>query len=200
MAIVLLFLADCYATNQLDIRIVDLSFGRRQVEQIVLDQPDIGRVIRREPALREILECRFSGSLQGARVYWDHRETVGGRPAEHLPTFFGYPPLIRISRRFGTSAVDKCAMLLFELNNLEIDREYQLLLSAPVGKRKSREEFALACVRIEFEAMNKTRSFFETHPIRSANIDKDPNYYATLRSGNDFAAYLRWLDQRDASA
>lgn len=188
-----------YARPQVQKIFSDLSFGGRQVEQIICDQPDMGEIIKREPVLRLMLLWYFAGELTGPRVYWDCREPTS-RPADHLPALSGYPALIRVSRKSGSSAVDKCTMLLFELLNSEIDKEYQSLLSAPVENRKSRDDFATSCVRLEFSASQKTKLFFLKHPLAKANFKNDPNYTGLIASQGDFAVYLRWLDGLDSKA
>ena len=120
----------------------DLSFGCRQVEQVICDRPDMGKIISRDPSLRQMLICHFAGASGNGRVYWDCREPDSGRPAEHLGVHFGYPAMVRVAKKCGSSSIDKCAMLVFELLNLQLDNEFDLLATAAVEKRKSREAFA----------------------------------------------------------
>jgi hypothetical protein len=193
MLVLLAITFDIFAINLFSAQLADLSFGRRQVEQVMLDRPDMAEVIQREPALRQMLELHFAGECKSGRVYWDSREPRNAA-ADHLPTILGYPRLIRLSKYCKISPVDKCTMLVFELLNFQIDREYQLLFSSAAENRKSKDEFAILCVRLEFEARQKTRSFFTKHPLREAKLEDDPNYFLTLRESDNFAEYLSWLD------
>lgn len=176
----------------------DLSFGNKQVEQFICDRPDAGEVIRRDPVLRMVLVWYFAGELKGERVYWDYREPeAGGQPADHLPRFWGYPALVRVTNERGISGIDKCTMLVFELFNSPVDREIQLLTIASPDERKSRDEFAIACVRHEFEAAEKTKAFFLKHPLSNATVNNDPNYNQMVSSRMTFSDYLSTLGALD---
>jgi hypothetical protein len=189
--------ARIYVTTCLISQAKDLSFGQRQVEQVICDQPDMGEVINREPELKRALIWWFAGELNGRRIYWDNREPEDSRTvAEHLPAYYLYPAMIRI-RRTRATPVDKCVSLAFELNNLEVDREYQKLLTASIKDRKNREEFAKDCVRLEYEAGKRIQVFFQRHPITVANLYFDIDYYSiTLQTGT-FTDYLHWLETLD---
>lgn len=203
------FAVNCFVGQQADIGfrhgqveqvIGNLLFGQRQVEQFICDRPDAGEIIKREPVLRLLLIWYFAGELKGCRAYWDYREPTGGQPAEHLPSLSGYPALIRVSNKCGSSPIDKCTMLVFELMNLETDKEYQLLFNAPIEKRKSRDDFAASCVRLEFAALKKTQLYFIAHPLAEANYKKNPYYSSVISSQADFSVYSRWLDGLDSKA
>jgi hypothetical protein len=176
----------------------DLSFGQRQVEQIVCDQPDIGEILRRESVLRLTLIWNFAGGLKGNRVYWDCREPTSGQPAEHLMSGGNYPALVRVSSK--GSASDKCASLLFELNNLAIDQEFQVLVTSVAEKRKSREDFATSCIRHEFDATKATQRYFREHPLAEVNFQNSPYYCSLILFSGDFSDYLKWLDSRNQNA
>lgn len=177
----------------------DLAFGCRQVDQFICDRPDAGKLIKRDPVLRMMLVWYFAGELNGDRVYWDYRRPVGGgQPADHLPRYWGYPALIRVSNDREISAIDKCTMLVFELLNSEVDKENELLNTSPPSKRKSRDEYAIACVRHEFEAGQKTRAFFLSHPLPNATFQNDPNYSSFVSSQITFSEYLSYLDTVDS--
>jgi hypothetical protein len=172
----------------------DISFGNRQLEQFMCDRPDTRKVVEREPVLRQMLIWCFAGEFTHNRVYWDSREPTGGSPAEHLPSLAGYPALIEVTNSCDTSAIDKCTMLLFELCNVESDKEYQRLLGSTIGHRKSRDDFAMSCVRLEFVAGKRTQRFFKEHPIEGATFKNSPYYMSLLLELDSFSDYLQFLD------
>src|SRR4051794_34550011 len=75
----------------------DLSFACTQIELIKCDRPDIGALIQRDQLLYFRLIWYFSRDSEGVRVYWDSREPASGWPAEHIPSYYEYPTLIRVT-------------------------------------------------------------------------------------------------------
>src|SRR6185295_8166012 len=80
------------------------AFGRRQVEAVIRDRPDMAVVIIREPALREMLESRFEGDGWSGRVRWDNREPRSSPEAEHEWHTDIQPTRVRISKNPNISA------------------------------------------------------------------------------------------------
>ena len=39
----------------------DLDFGKRQVEQVISDRPEMGEIFKKVPEIRKIAELRFAG-------------------------------------------------------------------------------------------------------------------------------------------
>lgn len=200
MVTYLLILGHLSGINTIVVGQSDLCFGRRQVEQIICDRPDMSEVIGRESALKQVLESCFAGEFKGRRVHWDCKEPKSGRPAEHRMSYSDCPALIRVSSSSNLSAEDKCAMLVFELCNLQNDEEFQKLATAVVEKKLSRNDFANSCVRLEFTALKKTQSFFSEHPLTIRNSDNSVVYRSLVAFSGSFSDYLLWLDQRDNKA
>src|ERR1044072_2559658 len=121
----------------------DLAFGEKQLEQFMIDRPDTAIIIKRNPMFKWMCVWQFAGGLSGDRMYWNNREPEYSS-ADHRPPLYG-PAYVRVTK--DEPAIDKCTMLLFELLNREVDDEYQALIESPADKRKSREEFAVRCVR-----------------------------------------------------
>jgi hypothetical protein len=184
----------------LEAQLADLSFGIRQVEQVCCDRPDMTEIINGEPALRRMLVFHFAGELKGRRTYWDYHEPVTGRPAEHSRSYRERPALVRVSNRSDSSAVDKCVMLVFELFNHQNEGAFRILQSAAIGRVISSEVYANECVRLEFEALKKTKAFFRAHPIANVNTSRDIHYHSFIEHYEDFSRYQRYLDQLDSNA
>jgi hypothetical protein len=169
----------------------DLDFGKRQVEQVISDRPEMGEIFKKVPEVRKIAELRFTGEANGSRVYWDNREPVGERPAEHMTSTPRYPSVIRVSSK--PKPIDACVMLLFELNNYMFDREYNKLRNSSPNQRTSREAFAESCVRCEFAAVLETKAIFKKHPLPVQDPDDCPYYSGVLAHEEDFSTYKKWL-------
>ena len=85
------------------------------------------------------------------------------------------------------------ACLLFELINSKVDNEYEKLGTEGLTRR----EFAVNCVRSEFEAAKLTRLFFQVIPIDGAKVRMDDKYIEYVLGYGEFEAYLSWCDQLD---
>jgi hypothetical protein len=172
---------------------VEPSFGHSQVEQFIRDRPGVSEVINREPALRAMLEASFEGAPETGRVHWDKREPTAST-AQHLHSRYGLPTLVRVTKRSDTSAVDKCAKLLFELYNVQSDGYFNALRPMVASDQISREDYARSVARGEFTAAKKTRDFFRTHPLTDGNSDDNSWYKWLLEVPEELSAYLRSID------
>jgi hypothetical protein len=170
----------------------DLDFGNVQVEQFIRDRPDTANIIRRHPMLRHMLIWNFAGGLMGKRIYWGDSEPDGG--ADHLPAYGDRCSMVRVTKK--ESGIDQCASLLFEVLNVEIDKEGESLQNAFAEDRKSRYEFARSCVRHEFRVKEKLERFFRKCPLEGATKEKDPYYNWMSSSGMDFETYLRRVENK----
>src|SRR5215207_1118817 len=127
MFLYLLILADVCAVNCLATQQADLAFGHAQVEAVMRDRPEMGVVIKREPALRAMLDWSFGGQFRTNHTYWDPKEPTSGQPASNILVF------VRVTSKPSTSAVDKCAGLVFELQSLQLDKEWETLKNAALA-------------------------------------------------------------------
>jgi hypothetical protein len=153
---------------------LDLDFGKRQVEQVISDRPEMGDFFTKVPELRKIAELKFAGEGNASRVYWDNREPVGECPAEYMVSTPDYPSVVRVSSK--SNATEAFTSLLFELNNFMIDREYDKLRISSPNQHTNREEFAESCVRSEFEAILKTKALIKNQPLPVQDWNACPFY------------------------
>jgi hypothetical protein len=169
----------------------DQAFGHSQVEQVICDRPDMGPVINRAPALRALLESCFAGKFNGQRVYWDCREPVIGPRSEHIPPYLEYPDLVRVSSRPSISAIDKCTLLVLELQHGRSNTNLGALSDMVARKRISRNDFARSCVRLEFLGLQRTQEFFRKHPLAEIGSKINPEYNSIIATPNEFLDYLK---------
>jgi hypothetical protein len=189
----LLILAGLCAINSSVAQQADQTFGHSQVEQFICDRPGVGDVINREPALRAFLESGFAGELTGQRVYWDSREPVAAI-SERIPAYTEYPSLVRVSGNRPNSAIDKCMMLVFELQHGPFEKNRESLFNMAMRRQISRTDFARSCVRLEFQASRKTQQFFHKHPLADENSKENPHYVSTMRIPSEFSEYIQSLE------
>jgi hypothetical protein len=183
-------------TDLQDDRQADMAFGRSQVAQVICDRPDMGPIIQSNADLSKTLAILFAGPRSELRVYWDCREPVSGRPAEHHMLWNNYPAMVRVSSNIETG-VDKCAALVFELSNMPVDREWKLLFMSLPEKRKSRKDFATDCVEAEYLASKRTQTYFQLHPIADETDEANPYYQSLMALSGDFDDYLNYLHGLD---
>jgi hypothetical protein len=170
----------------------DLDFGNAEVEQFIRDRPDTADIIRHHSMLRRMLIWNFAGGLNGKRIYWGDNEPEGG--ADHIAGYGDRCSMVRVTKR--ESGIDKCTSLLFELLNVEIDKEGEILQNASPHDRKSRYEFAKSCVRDEFRVKEMLEWFFRKYPLEGATKEKDPYYTWISSSGMHFETYLRRVENK----
>jgi hypothetical protein len=174
------------------------SFGHSQVEQFICDRLGVGEIINREPALRALLESGFAGDLTGGqRVYWDCREPIAAT-SERYSAYTEYPSLVRVTGKLQSSAVDKCFMLVFELQHGPFERNRDSLFNMAMRGRISRNDFARSCVRLEFQAAMKTQEFFRRHPLADGNSEENPHYASIMGIPGEFSDYIHLLEGPDS--
>jgi hypothetical protein len=172
------------------------SFGHSQVEQFILDRPGVGDVINRELALRAVLESGFAGEFDGQRVYWDFREPVNAI-SQRVPAYTEYPSLVRVSGKLPSSAIDKCVMLVLELQHGSFNNNREALFNMATKRQISRNDFAKSCARLEFLASQKTQEFFRKHPLADDNSDENPHYRWVMQVPSEYSDFIRSLEGPD---
>ena len=191
MFMYLFVLAEVCALNSLATQQADLAFGHEQVEAVIRDRPDMGVVINREPALRAMLNWSFGGQFRSNRTYWDPQEPTTDQGAQNFQVY------VWVTSKPRVSAVDKCAMLVFELHSRQLDTEWETLKNAALAGKINREVYAVGCVCIEFEALKKTQVYFANHPLKEAQSQENPRYHGIVGRNVDFSGYLEWLNGLD---
>lgn len=160
----------------------DSEFGRRQVEQMLADRPDMKEVIGPEHPVYQWVVDGFQGKYLGQRVYWNASSPRTGRAAEHAIPYGNYPPYISISGGAETTPVDKWAAVVFELHNLQNFESFtRLAADATTGKVKA-DEYAVKCVMLEYDAQLRTQKLFAANPLPESPHGRDHWYNAWVKS------------------
>jgi hypothetical protein len=172
--------------------------GRIFVLPYLLDRPGTAQVITANKELRDFLESTFAGIETGHRVRWDNAKPInidGG--AETYPPYQGGLCEIRVSNDSSYSAIDKCALLVFELHNAKSDSQSRAVDELAYKGQMSRNDFARRRTQKEFESGRKTRDFFRQHPlVPSSRLSRkeNPQYHDFLSYPDNFSNYLNSPD------
>jgi hypothetical protein len=161
-----------------------ISFGRRQVDQMLVDRPDMAGVLRDDDPVMLWVVAGFNGDRSGKRVYWNADSPASGQPAEHAPSYEGYPPYVRLSGGTDATGNDKWAGVVFELFNLENAAAFSALGERAMAGELDADTYATECVKLEHAAAKKTEQFFEMHPLPGAEPGQNA-MYDSIRSFPD---------------
>ncbi len=160
----------------------DGNFGRRQVEQMLADRPDMQGVIGTDHPIYQWVVDGFQGKHIGQRVYWNADSPRAGRAAEHATPYGHYPPYISISGGTETTPVDKWGAVVFELQNLQNHESFNQLTSESVAGKLTADEYATKCVMLEYEAQLRTHKLFSAYPLPSSSHGRDRWYNSWVKA------------------
>ena len=114
-----------------------LSYGMRQIDQILDDRPEMQNALDPGHPLMKWIADHFETGDRGQRIVWDHREPKSGQPAEHVAAYDSYFPQIRVTTSSDYTGLDKWVFVIFERMNIEGDAKQDLLLDDLVHWRLS---------------------------------------------------------------
>jgi hypothetical protein len=166
----------------------DLSFGHRQLEQVLADRPDMRKTLPDEYTIQWIIDS-FNGDMFGSRVYWIADAPEGGFPSIYYSPQRAAPAMIRVSADPGITPLDKWAALIFEFHNLSGSKEFIAASDLAYSGRITGEEYAIACVELEYQAMRRAKQFFKKHPLPQGDNSEDQLYARLLHVPSSFEEY-----------
>lgn len=167
----------------------ELSFGRRQIDQMLTDRPDMAGILSdSDPILLWIVDG-LNGDRIGQRVYWNAIPPLSSF-AEHALPFEIYPPHICLSDDSEVSPTDKWAGLVYELFNLENAKAFPELFSKAMEGKLDREAYGRECTKLEYLALSKATAFFQERPLPNADSGNNPHYAHISQAPSTFEEYL----------
>ena len=187
----LFILSVAYAT---DPATIPSRYGMRQIEQMCDDRPDMDGVFPDGHQLVTWCATQFEKGEMGRRIIWDHTEPAMDLPAEHWPHVDGHAAAIRISQMRPSTGLDKWVLLVFEFHNIQRESDRLRLQDALCRRKISLDQFAVACTRSEFEALQMTIHFLEKHGIQSLAKKADEISLLVLNSPLGFDEFLEGYD------
>ncbi|MEM6691938.1 MAG: hypothetical protein AAF664_21090, partial [Planctomycetota bacterium] len=136
-----------------------LSFGEKQVLQLLADRPAMIGVLDEDgPTYKWACE-QFTSGYEGRRIHWDYALPHFGLDSEYV-SWTGknfLPGLVRISGRQGLSGVDQWMVLLYELENIKNASEMSRLVEFSIETESPREYFIREAVQMEFDAFHRLK-------------------------------------------
>lgn len=193
---VLLFIFWCspleHVLGQGTITSPDRRHGSAQLQQLLLDRPDMKGVLPPGTAVNTWIESAFANTA-GRRVYWDNRVPVSGRTGEHTLPTDGYPCSVRITNESKVSPLDKFSILIFELHNAKRASERHELRTLALAGGLSEQDFAERFVTTEFYAVLETQAFLKAHLFDRMTTQTDYFTLSYLNAGDDLNAFLQHL-------
>ena len=158
-----------------------VTFGDRQVAQMLADRPDMAGVLPENHAVMRWIVKSFNGGRTGFRVYWN-ADSPGDSGASHAPRYGGYPAQLLISGGTETTPIDKWAGVVYEFFNLENTEGFAELLEQARTGEIDGHEYAFRCTKLEFDAAKKTEAYFASHPLPKIGVAKN-EWYEWITSG-----------------
>lgn len=153
-----------------------LSFGQRQLEQLLADRPDMKDAIPDSHYVASWVAESLNGDRFGSRVYWVADSPRSGAPAECYPPNQGVPAMVRLTAGTELTPIDKWASVVFELHNLLGSDKLTAATKQAYRGELNGEEYAIECVKLEFQALEMTAEFFEKHPLPKSEHGRDVFY------------------------
>jgi hypothetical protein len=197
MALLCLASASCNKSPETLDESKPISFGQRQVDQIVADRPDMAGILSNDDPVLQWIISGFNGDQLGQRIHWHARSPLSGSTAEHGAAYYGYPAYISVSGGTETTPIDKWASVVYELYNLENSADFEELSNQVMAGEIDGDGYALKCVELEFSAIEKTKSFFEKHNLPNSQHGNDPWYNWVSGEIGTFESYLESLQEND---
>lgn len=165
------------------------AFGRRQVEQMLDDRPDMRGVLPESHPLFTWVVTGFNGDRFGRRVYWLADSPRGGYPSMFIPPYGEIPPFIQLSAGAELTPVDRWASVIFELHNLQGFEQSDKLVEQAMRGELTGQQYAMECVRLEYEAGLRAKEQFLKSPIPEAQHKRNPVYHQILSMKPTFAEH-----------
>ena len=124
------------------------------------ERPAIERALRDRPILKAWIIGQFDGATTGFHVYWDGREPITRRAAEHEYPYGFEVAKVRI--RSTDSGLDQLTGLIFELHNMWAHETFEAVWGAALRGEIDKGEFTQRMLEQEFIALQRTREFLHT--------------------------------------
>lgn len=154
-----------------------VSFGNRQIDQMIDDRADMAGVLKSNDPVFLWIANSFSGEQIGERIYWNENCPTGMIGCNQGPSG-GYPGFVTVTASSDITPIDKWAVVIFELFNIQNYEKFeQLTVEARLGSIDI-ETFANSSVALEFAAELRTNKFLHDNPFK--NVSEREQLYGWL--------------------
>jgi hypothetical protein len=177
-----------HSSNSADTR-NGVSFGRRQIDQMLADRPDMVGILRDDHPIMLWIIDSMNGQRIGQRIYWNANSPKSSF-AEHALPYEIYPPHICLSGGTEVSPIDKWAGLVYELFNLENAKAFPELYYKAMEGELDRAGYGKECAKLEYLALQKAKAFFRENPLPNADSGNNPHLIHISQSPATFDEYI----------
>ena len=148
----------------------DLRFGEEQVDQMMLDRPEMFKCVNKKDVIYTWVMRRFAGEAIGQRIYWSSDlPDCGNCLASSAGPEDGNNGVIRIRWTYdsGVSANEMipCELMwqcvVYETFNISTYKTLHSYNDAALEGSMSKQEWVYNCSKLEFNAMHKTKNFYK---------------------------------------
>jgi hypothetical protein len=168
----------------------EISFGRRQVDQMLADRPDMVGILDEDDPIFCWIVDGMNGGIIGQRIYWNANTPESGSAAEHASPYEGYPPHVCISGGTEITGHDRWACAVYELFNIKNTKEFEDAYTKAMAGTLDGDAYAKECARLEYIALTKAKEFFKKHPLPNAKPGHHEEYEQITGVPATFEEYL----------
>ena len=169
--------------------------GKKQVEQLLIDRPDLLLILNNSTPTKLWMEECFAGKFLNEKILWDNKEpekTNLGIISECFPPQGTQLSRVRVTSSNKISTMDRLVTLLFELNNILGAKKYLQLSSKVISNEITRDEFAVEGTKLELKAV-----FLLQHDLKSLGLNdkinpRDLHSNSYLRMPVDFKNLMKY--------
>lgn len=193
-----------------DLSAEDLDHGRKQMEQLLKDRPEMAVGLAPEDPLYQWAMRKFAGEDLPERINWNSTFPTGGE-ADHGAPVAGEPGMVRVaSRKRGLLGLlpgrkltfdEHWSHLCFELHNIQGSPAFEQSNRLAARRELTRDGYIRQCAYHEYLALLRTRAFYvdvyfprarskkvETVP-EQWRLDLPPTFESWLGQYTDHANY-----------
>lgn len=176
----------------------DLLFGEQQVKKMIVDRPQLAKILLKNEPIWPWAVRQFAGEAAGQRIYWNSsalNDKDFDYDADHSAPEPGEPGYIRLRKtdKYGQpmAAERLLAALVFECYDIKSSPAFNRVYQAALQGKLSEDQFIEQNAHIQFEAGRKTATFYRTvfEPLaRTRHYDTAPLHWEA-ESPTTYAAW-----------
>jgi hypothetical protein len=184
----------------------DLQFGEQQVQKLLIDRPQLAKILLKSEPIWPWVVRQFAGEAAGQRIYWNSSalsdkdfdyDSDHSAPEANEP---GYIRLRKIDKYGQPMAAERLlAALVFECYNINSSPAFERVYQTALSGKLTQEQFIEQNAQIEFEAGRKTATFYRTvfEPLaRNRHYDTAPLYWEAESPTNYAAWRAQYTDRK----
>lgn len=142
----------------------DLAFGEKQLEQLLMDRPQMAKHVKKGDPVWTWIIRQFAGEHTGVRYRWNNTtddESFDDTIACNN-SFKHWIAVVSKKKNGPEEKPDKMwAAFIFECFNIRNNRDFEILWDEVLALKVSKEEFAHRSAKLEYNALREQSAFFK---------------------------------------